>query len=65
MKNENSLRSIQNDADSNLQGDSFEILMNDVESRDMPSISTSGWEITSILAILFMLMGILYKHMLQ
>jgi hypothetical protein len=62
MKNEHSLKSIQNDADSNLQGDSFEILMNDVESRDMPSISTSGWEITSILAILFMLMGILYKH---
>lgn len=42
--------------------DDFDLAMSEVESRNMPSIATSGWEITSILVILLVLLGVLYNH---
>ncbi|MEZ0609787.1 hypothetical protein ACAW74_14810 [Fibrella sp. WM1] len=42
--------------------ESFDLNMFDVESRDMPSIGTSGFEIASLLVALIILLGILYKH---
>lgn len=42
--------------------ESFDLNMFEVESRDMPSIGTSGFEIASLLVALIILLGILYKH---
>ncbi len=38
-----------------------EPMMFEVENRDMPSVSTGGWEIVAILGFLMCLMGILWK----
>jgi hypothetical protein len=47
----------------NNQFESFgeEPMMFEVENRDMPSVSTGGWEIVAILTFLMCLMGILWK----